>query len=326
MTPLTELRAEHKKRWCVDCGDVYDREHLELVEDSRGRIRCHRPTLDCNTCSSSFRPSAPVPDDDLKGWEIHNCSPCPHCGAPRKWKRWPCPCPQGLIDTAKRRADDKVKAEARAKVEQEARDKQKLEEARKKKEQEEKERPFYEGLEKQRKATIAASRKVRERKERDVALHDRRQGVEARELTRSEKRLDNYDAAADEGGQVDDADASLAAFDVPMDGTDLDLAPTAMLTRKDGVTLFYEGKLNFLFGTPGGGKSWVALHCVHETLLRGRRAVYWDHEDTPGTLKRRSSLLGLELADFWKDDQFKYFRPVWNPWGRQIMGCFALCP
>ena len=84
-----------------------------------------------------------------------------------------------------------------------------------------------------------------------------------------------------------------------MDGSDLALAPTAMLQRKDGATLFYDGKLNFLFGSPGGGKSWLALWCVHEALLRGRRAVYWDHEDTPGTFSRRSKKLGLDLADYW---------------------------
>ena len=94
-----------------------------------------------------------------------------------------------------------------------------------------------------------------------------------------------------------------------MDGSDLDLAPTAMMQRKDGSTLFYDGKLNFLFGVPGSGKSWVALECIHETLLRGRRAAYWDHEDTPNTLNRRSKLLGLDLADFWGDSQFKYLRP-----------------
>ena len=101
----------------------------------------------------------------------------------------------------------------------------------------------------------------------------------------------------------------LSTFEMPMDGSDLLLAPTAMLQRKDGATLFYDGTLNWLFGTPGGGKSWVALHCVHEALLRGHRAIYWDHEDTPATLSRRSKKLGLDLADYWRDGQFKYLRP-----------------
>ena len=136
--------------------------------------------------------------------------------------------------------------------------------------------------------------------------------LEERELAQKEKLMARREArqeAADTDGQVEDADEPLSAFEMPMDGSDLDLAPTAMLTRKDGAALFYEGKLNFLFGTPGGGKSWVALHCVHEALQRGRRAIYWDHEDTPGTLNRRSKLLGMDLANSWGEDQFKYLRP-----------------
>ncbi len=127
-------------------------------------------------------------------------------------------------------------------------------------------------------------------------------------MARRESRQD----AADDSGQVEDGESDgepLSAFEAPMDGSDLDLAPTAMLQRKDGATLFYDGTLNFLFGVPGGGKSFVALHCVHEALLRGRRAIYWDHEDTPSTLSRRSKLMGVNLADFWSDGQFKYLRP-----------------
>ena len=141
----------------------------------------------------------------------------------------------------------------------------------------------------------------------EAVILARERAVKDRELSRRERRQDGYDAEAD--GQVEDLAEPLAAFEMPMDGSDLDLAPTAMLQRKDGATLLYDGKLNFLFGTPGSGKSWVALYAVHETLLRGQRAIYWDHEDTPGTLSRRSKLMGLDLADFWRDGQFKYLRP-----------------
>ena len=144
-------------------------------------------------------------------------------------------------------------------------------------------------------------------KQEDDELADRERAVKSREIGRRERRQDGYDA--DEGGQAEDSGEPLSAFEMPMDGSDLDLAPTAMLQRKDGATLLYDGKLNFLFGTPGSGKSWVALYCVIETLLRGRKSVYFDHEDTPGTLSRRSKLMGLDLADFWRDGQFKYLRP-----------------
>ena len=136
------------------------------------------------------------------------------------------------------------------------------------------------------------------------ALRARERVVKDRELSRRERRQDGYDAEATKPV----AGLTLADFETPMDGSDLDLAPTAMLIRKDGATLLYEGKLNFIFGTPGSGKSWVALHCVHEALMRRHRSVYWDHEDTASTLKRRSSLMGLDLADFWADGQFKYLR------------------
>ena len=272
-------------RTCQDCGDTYDREHLELVEDSKGRIRCHRPTLYCNACSSNFRPSAPVPEDmeDMKGWEIHACAPCPFCGAPREWKNGYCPCPEGTVETAKRKAE----AKAIEKVQQEAADQAKLDRALFEKERatkrlQEEERMMEDAFN----ANATASRKVRERRELDIELADRERTVKGRELSRRERRQDGYDAiAADAEATEPVAGLTLADFETPMDGSDLDLVPTAMLTRKDGETLLYEGKLNYMFGEPGGGKSWLALHCVGLTLSQGHRAVYWDHEDLASTLK-----------------------------------------
>ena len=133
----------------------------------------------------------------------------------------------------------------------------------------------------------------RTNKLRATALEDRELAQKEKAMERRETRQEAYDDADD---QVDGDGEPLAAFEMPMDGSDLDLAPTAMLQRSDGSTLLYDGKLNFLFGVPGSVKSWVALYCVIETLLRGRRAIYWDHEDTPGTLSRRSKLMGLDLG------------------------------
>ena len=143
------------------------------------------------------------------------------------------------------------------------------------------------------------------------ALKARERTVKDRELSRRENRQNAYDAAEGEG-QPKDSEEPLAAFEMPMDGSELDLAPTAMLRRKDGSPLLYKGKLNFIFGTPGGGKSWVGLYCVEEMLLQDHRVGYWDFEDTPSTLKRRASLIGLDLPHFWADGQFKYLRPGLN--------------
>ena len=144
----------------------------------------------------------------------------------------------------------------------------------------------------------------------DSELREREQVVKGREISRRERRQDGFDAIADDAEATEPvAGLTLADYETPMDGSDLDLAPTALLTRKDGATLLYKGKLNFIFGAPGGGKSWVALRCVEEALLQGHRAVYWDHEDTASTLKRRASVIGLDLADSWSEGQFKYLRP-----------------
>ena len=145
----------------------------------------------------------------------------------------------------------------------------------------------------------------RANKLRATALEDRELAQKEAAMERREARQDTAEDASAEA----DGPEPLAAFEMPMDGSDLDNAPTAMLQRSDKATLLYDGKLNFLFGVPSSGKSWVALYAVHEALLRGQRAIYWDHEDTPSTLKLRSLLIGLDLADFWRDGQFKYLRP-----------------
>ena len=149
---------------------------------------------------------------------------------------------------------------------------------------------------------------ARDAKARELELKARERAVKDRELSRREKRQDGYDADDDdESGQVEGGEP-LAAFETPMDGSDLDIAPTAMLQRMDGEPLLYKGKINWLFGSPGGGKSWIALYCVHETLLQGHRVAYWDHEDVAATQKRRSNLLGLDLVAAWGEGQFKYIR------------------
>ena len=265
---------------------------------------------DCDACGGGFLSSTP-PDGQQKLYELHGCPrgkrkaqqdaiTCKQCG--RVTGPSQCGCPE---DIAQRKAD----ADAADKKNKEDNERYELQHARFEKERADKLRKENERIDQDFRAMAAEGRKARQRDQLDLELRDREQAIKGRELTRIERRHDNFDAAveADESAQVEGGEP-LAAFEAPMDGSDLALAPTAMLQRRDGATLFYDGTLNFLFGTPGGGKSWVALYCIHETLLRGRRAVYWDHEDTPGTLSRRSMKLGLDLAENWRDGQFKYLR------------------
>ena len=46
--------------------------------------------------------------------------------------------------------------------------------------------------------------------------------------------------------------------------------PPPILERTDGKTLLYANKLNGLFGQPGGGKSWLALLALSETVYPWR--------------------------------------------------------
>jgi hypothetical protein len=100
---------------------------------------------------------------------------------------------------------------------------------------------------------------------------------------------------------------ALDAFTVTFSET-VDLTPLpAVVERTDGATVLYAGKLNWVFGWPGGGKSWLALIACHFAVLRGGRAMYWDFEDTPATFQRRAVLIGFNPALY--ADSFRYVTP-----------------
>lgn len=78
--------------------------------------------------------------------------------------------------------------------------------------------------------------------------------------------------------------------------------PPDVLTRTDGVGLFYRGKVNGLIGESESGKTWVALHAVHQEAASGGRALILDFEDTAGTVRDRLRMLGTNteaLARVW---------------------------
>ena len=70
----------------------------------------------------------------------------------------------------------------------------------------------------------------------------------------------------------------------------------ALLKRQDGATILYAGKLNWLFGIPGSGKSWVAIIAANEAILCGGRVLIMDYEDSKATFQRRAALIGLNPA------------------------------
>ena len=277
MMPHTERPV---KRRCYECGDTFTAEHLGSGSTPRCPGGCRNPYLSCPACGDIFRPEQP-PDDGQKIYEVHGCKrgqvrarfdnpTCRHCGAPTEGVGSPCGCP---ADTAKRKAD----ADAEAARQDAERHKQEL-------------------RDKERAARLKASmslvdlpglRKVAQRDRTDAELLDRERAVKDRELSRRERRQDGYDADAD-GGQVEDVGEPLEAFVGRMAEAD-DAPPSALLRRSDGEVLFYDGKVNWVFGEPGSGKSWLALYVVQESLLRGQRTAFWDFEMSPGQTKPEST-------------------------------------
>ncbi len=69
----------------------------------------------------------------------------------------------------------------------------------------------------------------------------------------------------------------------------------AVLSRTDGVALFYPGEVNLLFGDPEHGKTWVGLAACAETLRKCGRVLVVDI-DHNGSLAIIANLLLRSLG------------------------------
>ena len=129
------------------------------------------------------------------------------------------------------------------------------------------------------------------------------QEVEVRQerITREREKWQTQDTPADftAGTTLDDL---TAVFD-----DDVDLSPTpGILDRRhgDGGLVLPAGKLNWLYGLPAGGKSFVGAIGVSEAVLRGGRVMFLDYEDNKKTFQQRAAILGLNPKDH--TDSFRY--------------------
>jgi len=63
------------------------------------------------------------------------------------------------------------------------------------------------------------------------------------------------------------------------------------LTRGDGPSMFYSGRVNGLIGESESGKTWVVLHATSQELTKGQPVLYLDFEDSaPGIIGRLRKL------------------------------------
>ena len=296
MMPHTERPV---KRRCHDCGDTFTGEYQGSTPHCPGG--CRNPWLICDACGRFFRPEQPPPDGQ-KVHVTHGCKrgkvqakldnpTCRHCGAPTRGTGSPCGCP---ADLAKRQADaDKLAAQQEI-------DRQQQEADRQQRELQEKEL-FARLKAKKSMANLTALRKVGQLDRQDAELQDRERAVKERELSRRERRQDDYDAEADATEPT--AELTFADFGQEITLLDVERLPSAFV-RDDGETLLYEGVANTIFGEPSSAKSWIALMATIQQLRAGRHVIWWDNEDRASTVARRlqllraTDLIGIESLAF----------------------------
>jgi hypothetical protein len=122
-------------------------------------------------------------------------------------------------------------------------------------------------------------------------------------------------------GPQDDAEpdlyADIAAY---LDGGLPEPPTPCLLRRSDGAFIFYASQVNYLFGDPESGKTFVALAAAVEALQAGRRVLVLDldHNGVESTVARLV-LLGAPLAALRERALFRYAEPEDEPHLRKIV-------
>ncbi|MEE6288630.1 hypothetical protein V2J52_13290 [Georgenia sp. MJ173] len=95
-----------------------------------------------------------------------------------------------------------------------------------------------------------------------------------------------------------------------LDGTIPDPPEPDVLTRSDGRAIFYAGQVNWIFGDPESGKTFVALAAVAEHLRDGGRGIVLDldHNGIHATIQRLV-MLGAPTDALRDLSRFRYVEP-----------------
>ena len=80
-----------------------------------------------------------------------------------------------------------------------------------------------------------------------------------------------------------------------IDGVYQPTVPT-ILEVANSIPLFYRERINMLFGESGGGKTWLALAAIAETVATGQRVLFVDFEDNPNGIAERLVVLGVPMT------------------------------
>lgn len=149
-------------------------------------------------------------------------------------------------------------------------------------------------------------------------------GFRAEPMSRSENEQsepDASDAVERAASILEDAESTLSDL-TPLDKrastweiVDLDpyltreITPRdpAVLRRADGRALFYEGRVNSLYGMSESAKTWIVLWACLQEIARGESILYIDMEDDPVLAVDRLTRLGAGIDDL--RASFSYIKP-----------------
>src|SRR5690625_675016 len=105
-----------------------------------------------------------------------------------------------------------------------------------------------------------------------------------------------------------------------LDGTVPEPPEPQLGRRADGVCLFYPGQVNWIFGDPEVGKSWLCLASIVEALRAGRKALVidLDHNGAAATVRRLVDL-GAPIEALRDHNRFRYCEPEDRTEVRQVV-------
>ena len=93
-----------------------------------------------------------------------------------------------------------------------------------------------------------------------------------------------------------------------MDGGLPESPKPEVLTRSDGVKLFYRGEVNILFGDPEHGKTWVALAAAAEELIAGGKVLFVDLDHNGAeSIITNLLLFGVPKEVVGNPDRFRHY-------------------
>lgn len=89
-----------------------------------------------------------------------------------------------------------------------------------------------------------------------------------------------------------------------------EVPPPVWGKRTDGIAMFYEGKVNLVYGEPETGKSWLALIAGVEALQDGKRFAYIDADHNGEvTMTSRLARMGAPLDALMDPERFRLYSP-----------------